>query len=171
MIFVIHQKGVFPVTKQIENYVEENLTGKLKQVALDFIAFLRKSNVEFYKDTCDCWNDKLYYWVKLGEEVLCFIAIKDPDEPEIFWTVWSDDCNAYEADILEDDIRCIGWEHIDFCGHCGSCGGGKQKTIFGKEFDGVCGCTFRVDNPTVEDLPFLKRMVEIRRNDILFANE
>ena len=48
------------MTKQIENHIEENLTGQLKQVALDFVAFLRKNNVEFYRDICDCWKDKLY---------------------------------------------------------------------------------------------------------------
>ena len=68
MIFLIHQKGVLPVTKQIENYIEENLMGQFKLVALDFVAFLRNNNVEFYKDMCDCWKDKIYYWVKLGDE-------------------------------------------------------------------------------------------------------
>ena len=157
------------MTKQIENHIEENLTGQLKQVALDYVAFLRKNNVEFYRDICDCWKDKIYYWVKLNDECICFIAIKDPDEPENLWTIWSDDCNSYEADILEDDIKRVGWEHIDFCGHCGSCDGGKQKTVFGKVFNDVCGCTFRIDNPATNELPFLKRMVEIRKRDILLA--
>ena len=38
--------------------------------------------------------------------------------------------------------------------------------IFGKEFDDVCGCTFRIDNPKQEDLSFLKKMVEIRVKEI-----
>ena len=37
----------------------------------------------------------------------------------------------------------------------------KNKIIFGKEFNGVCGCTFRVDNPQRSDLPFLKEMVKL----------
>ena len=39
--------------------------------------------------------------------------------------------------------------------------------IFGKKFDEVCGCTFRVDNPTEEDVEFLKFMVDIRIKEIL----
>ena len=47
-----------------------------------------------------------------------------------------------------------------------SCGGGKTKNIFGKVFDDVCGCTFRVDNATQSDLPFLKKMIELRIAEI-----
>lgn len=153
------------MTKQIENFVEENITGQSKQVALDFIAFLRKNKVEFYKDDNGYWKDKLYFWVKLGEACLCFIAINNPDEPENLWTVWSDDCRAYEADISEENIKHVAWKYIDFCVHCGSCSGGRQKIVFGKVFEDVCGCTFRVDNPNAEDLPFLKKMIEIRINE------
>lgn len=152
------------MTKQIEDYVKEYLDGQARQNALDFIAFLRSSGFDFYKDNNGYWKDKVYYWVKLGEERLCFIAIKDPEEPENLWTVWSDDSSAYEADIPEEDVKHIAWEHIDFCAHCGSCSGGKRKTVFGKTFDDVCGCTFRVDDPSARDLLFLKKMIEIRKS-------
>ncbi len=36
------------------------------------------------------------------------------------------------------------------------------KVIFGKEFDDICSCTFKVDNPTTEDLIFIKKNVDIR---------
>lgn len=42
----------------------------------------------------------------------------------------------------------------------------KQKNIFGKVFDDVCGCTFRIDNSTQSDLPFLKKMIELRIAEI-----
>lgn len=58
------------------------------------------------------------------------------------------------------DIKIIAWKYIDLCGHCGSCCGAKRKTNLGKDFDGVCGCTFRVDNPNMNKLPFLKRIFE-----------
>jgi len=48
-----------------------------------------------------------------------------------------------------------------------NCGGGRRKVIFGKEFNDVCGCTFRIDNPKNDDLPFLKKMVEIRMKEIV----
>ena len=149
------------MTKQIEDYIKENLTGEDQAVAFEFISFLRSNNIEFYKDNASCWNDKIYYWLKFKNECVAFIAIKDPDEPKNLWTVWSDDCKVFEADIVDGKIKNTAWKHIDFCGHCGSCSGGKSKVIFGKEFHEVCGCTFRIDNPGRNDLPFLKKMVEL----------
>lgn len=149
------------MTKQIEDYIREILTEKAQATALDFVTFCRSNNIEFYKDNGSCWKDKIYYWLKFKDECVAFIAVKDPDEPKNLWTVWFDDCQAFATNILENDIKTIAWNHIDFCGHCGSCGGGKRKNIFGKEFAGVCGCTFRVDNPQLSDLPFLKKMVEL----------
>lgn len=149
------------MTKQIEEYIKENLIGEAQTTALEFVAFLRSNNIEFYKDNCSCWKDKIYYWLKFKNECVAFIAIKDPDEPKNFWTVWSDDSKAFEADIIDDEMKNNAWKHIDFCGHCGSCGGGKRKVVFGKEFPEVCGCTFRIDNPQLKDLPYLKKMVDL----------
>lgn len=155
------------MTKQIETYINENLCGNMKQTALDFVKHLRKNGLTFYRDNCDCWKDKIYYWVKLGDECVCFIAIADPDEPDNLWTVWSDDCKAYEDAPVSDEIKNVGWQYVDHCGNCGSCGGGKEKNIFGKSFPRVCGCTFRIDNATQEELPFLKTMVDLRMKELL----
>ena len=150
------------MTKQIETYIEEHLSGNMKQTAMDFVKHLRKNGLTFYRDTCDCWKDKIYYWVKLGNECVCFIAIADPDEPDNLWTVWSDDCKAYADASVSDEIKNVGWQYVDHCGNCGSCGGGKEKVIFGRRFPSVCGCTFRIDNAKQEDLTFLKTMVDLR---------
>ena len=61
----------------------------------------------------------------------------------------------------DEEIKELAWKHVDLCGSCGSCSGGTRKVIFGKEFDKVCGCTFRIDNPNSEDLKFMKIMVQI----------
>ena len=148
------------MSKQIEDYIDENLIDEAKTVALEFVTFLRNNNIEFYKDNGPCWKDKIYYWLKYDENCVAFIVINDLDEPENLWTVWSDDSAVFKNDIIDEEINNIAWNHVDFCGHCGSCSGGKKKIIFGKEFDGVCGCTFRVDNPKRSDLPFLKKMIE-----------
>lgn len=76
-----------------------------------------------------------------------------------------EDCTDFEK------IKETAWKHIDRCGHCGSCGGGRHKVIFGKEFNDVCGCTFRVDNPDPEDLMFLEKMAEIRKKEIQGQND
>lgn len=155
--------------RQIEVYIEENLDGAAKAIAMEFVSFLRKTGIEFYKDNCPCWRDKVYYWLKCGNACVGFLAIKDPEEPQNLWTVWCDDGNTDWSKIhgLNDTLIRIGHENIDYCGFCGACGGGKSRTILGRDFDNVCNCTFRFDNPTARELPFIKKMVEIRKNDIL----
>lgn len=156
------------VELNIEDYICKELSLDEQKIALDFIGFLKDKNLTFHKDNCDCWKDKIYYWVKLGNECVCFIAIKDPDKKDNHWTIWSDDMGSEwpEKYPVDNEIKETAWRHIDHCGHCGSCSGGRYKVIFGKTFDNVCGCTFRIDNPKPDDLKFLKKMVEIRIKEI-----
>lgn len=152
---------------KIEDYINKFLTCEAKITALDFVSFLRENDIEFYKDNDACWKDKIYYHLKFNGEFVGFIAVKDPDEPENLWTVWSDDCKAFEDGNIDDKIKETAYKHVDFCGSCGSCGGGRKKIVFGKEFNKVCGCTFRTDNPNKEDLPFLKKMIELHKEYIV----
>lgn len=82
--------------------------------------------------------------------------------------VWSDDMDAaiLEESSIEKALQETAWKHVDFCGACGSCGGGRNRTIFGREFDNVCVCTFRFDNPDTEAPQFMKEMVKIRMREI-----
>ena len=155
--------------KQIENYIEENLKDGAKDVALAFVTYLREIGIEFYKDKGPCWKDKIYYWLKCGNACVGFLAIKDPEEPQNLWTVWCEDGNTdwSKTHGMDEELINIGCSRIDFCGFCHSCGGGKDRTILGRNFENVCNCTFRIDNPTAKELPFMKKMAEIRKNDIL----
>ena len=148
----------------IKEYIRRELPRKDQETALDFIHYLEERGLTFYKDNCDCWKDKIYYWVKHGEVFVCFIAINDPDEKENNWTVWSDtvDSECLNNHLIDCKLKEAAFKHINYCGHCNSCGGGKTKILFGKEFHSVCGCTFRIDNPLSTDLPFLKAIIEIQ---------
>ena len=152
----------------IEEYIDRELLPEEQKVAREFVSFLKEKNLIFYKDTCVYWKDKIYYWVKYGDECICFIAIKNPEEKNNHWTVWSADMGSewLESNLTDDGVKELAWKYVDHCGHCGSCGGGRSKVIFGKEFDDVCGCTFRIDNPKEQDWKFLKTMVEIRVKEI-----
>lgn len=149
------------MAKEIEDYIRENLTEEAQATALEFIGYVRSSDIELYKDNGPYWKDKIYYWLRFKGECIAYIAVKNPDEPQNLWTVWSDDSIAFRDGSIDEETKNSAWQHIDFCCRCGSCGGGKRKAVFGKEFDGVCGCTFRVDNPKESDLPFLKKMLAL----------
>lgn len=152
----------------IKDYINSELSLSDREIALKFVRFLEDKNLTFYKDNCDCWKDKIYYWVKLEDKCVCFIAVNDPDEADNRWTVWSDDMGSerLEKSPYAAEINETAWKHVDHCGNCGSCGGGRHKVIFGKEFNDVCCCTFRIDNPDSDDLLFLEKMTEIRIKEI-----
>lgn len=152
----------------MEAYIEDDIRRELpaadQEVALDFVRYLKDKRLVFRRDSSTYWRNRIYYWVMSGDECVCFIAIRNPDEGQNRWTVWSADMESEQlANAPEDDqIRQLAWKHVDHCGHCGSCGGGRHMMIFGKTFDDVCGCTFRIDNPDQEDLLFLKRMAALQ---------
>lgn len=95
--------------------------------------------------------------------------LKDSDEKTEPWIIWSDDSGSdwFSVCALDEQLKEIAWSNVDFCGNCGSCGGGTHKTIFGKAFDNVCRNTFRFDNPNAETLECVKKLVKMRKDDII----
>ncbi len=154
--------------KLIEEIINEELSADDRAVALDFVAFLRENELEFVRDR-GYWRDKIYFLIQYDQECVCFMAINDPDEKDNRFTVWSDEMHEeyLTEEAVENSLKETAWKHVDLCGHCGSCGGGKDKVIFGKKFDRVCGCTFRVDNPDRNDLAFMKKMVELKIRELI----
>lgn len=152
---------------KIEDYIIQELTINEQEIALGFVTYLQVNEMDLIKDN-GYWKNKIYYLVKYKNECVCFIAIKDPDEIDNHWTVWSADMETdfLGESIIEQELKETAWKHVDLCGACGSCEGGRRKSIFGKTFEKVCGCTFRFDNPDSQDLLFMKKMVELRKKEI-----
>ena len=157
--------------QNIESFIGEVLTEDVQKNALDFIAFLKANNMQFERSTTDYWADKLYWYVKFRDEFVGFILINgygsvgDETEPE-GWIIWSDNYNSnlFANFLLDEHTKEIAWKHIDF----GTCGGGITVNLFGKEFYPVCnGTTFRFNNPDATALECAKKLVEIRKKDIL----
>jgi len=160
---------------RIEDFIGEILTGDEQKNALEFIAYLRVSEMEFERGG-GYWKGKLYWYIKFKDEYVCYILIGSEEKPGPGpWVVWSDDSgsNCFADFPLDEHMKEIAWRNIDFCKdpvNCGACKKrgytNKTKTLFGKEFNNVCLTTFRFTDPDVEDLEFMKKMVGIRKNDI-----
>ncbi len=156
----------------IEKFINEVLTGETQKNALEFAAFLSANQMLFVRGK-GYWDDKLYWMIKYKDEYVCFILINGSGTEEKFapLTIWSDDSdsNWYGNFPLDEHTKEIVWKNVDICGNCGGCHnpGGSCKMIFGKEFSNVCRTTLRFINPDIEALRCVKKMVEIRKNDIL----
>jgi len=155
--------------KSIEEAIHENLSGGNLQNALDFVAFLRSEGLVFVRGK-GYWEDKFYWSVKNKDGFICWILIgaEYPGEEPDRWIIWSDsgDSNCFEAFPLDEPMKEIAWANIDTCGNCGYCAGGTRKTLFGREFDRVCITPMHFINPDAGTLACVKKLAEIRKNDI-----
>lgn len=123
------------------------------------------------------WANQFYWYVKYNDEDICYILINGTGEekesaPLAIWSDTSDSGTSawYENFPLDEQMKEIAWNNVDICGKCSPnspCYGGIGKTIFGKKFDHVCRCTFRFDKPDDKTLQCVKKLIEIRKNDIL----
>ena len=151
---------------KIESIIRETLTDDAQKNALDFVEYLRANDMIFERGK-GYWVDKHYWMIKYKNEYVCFVLVGGDEGKEKSWTIWSDDSGSmwFEDYQLDEHIKEIVHANIDFCGYCGSCGGGTRKKIFGKTFD-VCRTTFRFDNPNSEAVECVKKLMDIRINSI-----
>ena len=154
--------------RRIEDAIVEVLPIGMQQDALDFANYLRANDMAFERGK-GYWENKFYWMIKYESEYVCFVLIGGDEQKDESWTIWSDDSGSkwFEDYPLDNHTKAIAHANVDFCGNCGSCGGGTAKTIFGRKFDNVCRTTFRFDNPNFDAVECAKKMVEIRKNDII----
>ncbi|MFV0401542.1 MAG: hypothetical protein ACK5LX_13135 [Oscillospiraceae bacterium] len=159
---------------KIEAVIHDTLKDEAQKNALDFVAHLRANDIPL--------EESEGYWeVKYQDKCVCFLLITGSDEKPGPWTIWSDqepgtwafwpdgDSGREAVDAPVDErIRELAWANVNFCASCGGdCSPGKRKTILGKEFDGICSSTMAFTDPDAEALECAKKMVDIRKEDIL----
>ena len=156
--------------KSVLRIVNDTFPLDLKENTLDFISYLN-SNLLTFERLLGYWKNQHYYSVKYKNESVCYILLNGTGDEQQFapLTIWSDDSgsNWYKNYPLSIDLKELAWDNVDYCVHCGSCAGGTQKTIFGKEFENVCRTTFRFTNPSKEEFTVIKELVNARLNDIV----
>lgn len=69
--------------QEIENFIDEVLTGETQKNALEFTAYLRANEMLFVRGR-GYWEDKLYWMIKYNDEYVCFILINGSGSEEIF---------------------------------------------------------------------------------------
>ena len=156
--------------RSIGKAIKDNLSGDNLQNARDFVAFLRANKMSLVRGK-GYWEDKSYWLAKYKNGYACFILIgvEYPGEAPDRWIIWSDNSgsNCFADFPLDEHLKEIAWKNVDVCGSCGYCAGGTRKTLFGKEFDKVCTTPMSFLNPDAKTLACVKKLVEIRKNDIL----
>ena len=134
--------------------------GELKN-ALDFTASMRAN--EMHPDPDD------HNWFKHLNQNVCIMLIDFPAAGswEIFWS----DCDVCgsgtEHSQVGERLKEYAQAHPNPCSmEHKNCLKGRQKTIFGKEFDCLCTSTMAFENPDAEELGHILELAEIRKQAI-----
>lgn len=159
----------FTEYEKIRMTVEETFPCYLKENTLDFLSFLNRNSMCFER-ILGYWKNQFYWIIKHNNECVCYILLNGIGDEKQFapLTIWSDDSNSnwYEDYQLSNEMKNCAWENVDYCVHCGSCGGGTRKIIFGKAFTNVCTTAMRFTNPNQQTFAVIKELVRARKYDI-----
>lgn len=149
--------------QKLEELIREVLTGAARENALELAAYLRANEM-----TVGAHGEVGY-----KGSVMCYIHIDGLEEQPGPWTVWTegDYSNAPEDSRVDEQTKEIAHANVNFCASCGGdCRPGKRKLIFGKEFDHVCSADMAFNNPDARTIDCIKKLLEIRKNDILLES-
>jgi len=81
-------------------------------------------------------------------------------------TIWpeGDFSRVPEGFAFDEAMKKIAWANVNVCGDCGSnCAPGSRKTVFGKEFDNLCGSVLAFNDPDAETLECVKLLILMRK--------
>ena len=166
--------------RKIEDVINEFHVGNDKEAldfvnnALDFVAFLRASNVVLDDSDNNFWDGKyennavctINTYVS-DEYGICFDTFMAP--PHSWTTSIDDECNKDDtAFSMDERTKEIVWKNVRYCDPtCGGrCSPGKQINILGKDFEKVCKCILGIYFLDAETIECMKKMVEGRICDI-----
>jgi len=139
-----------------EEKIVETLKGDTQKDALNFVAFLKANNLSTGDNHGTIvFNGDVLAWMHMDGK---------PDLPGP-WTIWPDLIGTVpEGFIFEEAMKEVAWQNINICASCGGeCAPGNKKSVFGKEFDNVCGAMLAFTDPDCESLECLKKLIEMRK--------
>ena len=140
-----------------ENQLKEKLSGNVLTGALELISHLESNNI--YPDSDDS------NWFKYSGEMIFYLS---PGKTLKIYTS-NFDLN-YDKDDAQKDELLEKYVHssINKCAKHKGCleNPGLSRVIFGKDYDNLCRSTLFLTIPPLENLPYIKKIAEMRKHDI-----
>jgi hypothetical protein len=137
--------------KTFEEKIISTLSGASQKNALDFAEFLKANEM-----TVDENHSQVIY----NGKTLAYMHIDGNAEMPGPWSVWPEgDFSDVPQDYdFAETMKEVALKHINLCDKCGQpCAPGKNRTLFGKEFEGVCGSIMVFTDPGEDDLMCLQK--------------
>jgi len=156
-----------------ESAIEDALVNRLdedrQRNALAFAAFCASSQIELRELVENYWG--LYY----REEGAGCIGLKDDSWFFVPGMNYSDDWEYY---LRNEGLTEAVWANVQPCSACQDCAPGKNMTILGKEFTGICQCVFMFWNPNDTALDCAKKilikslqLIAAKKTEVLMQGE
>ena len=139
-----------------EEKIMETLNGDTQKNALNFATFLKANNLSTGENhSTIVFNGDVLAWMHMDGK---------PDLPGP-WTIWPDLIGTVpDGFIFDEKMIEVAWQNINICASCGGgCSPGNKKSIFGKDFDNVCGAILAFTDPGCESLECIKKLMEMRK--------
>ncbi|MCL2376987.1 MAG: hypothetical protein FWC76_06265 [Defluviitaleaceae bacterium] len=149
--------------KNIKDVIGNVLSGDAQKRALDFVTYLELNDMP-----PNCVHGDLWM-AGYNDNCVCYIHIDGAAQNPGPWTIWPDGSYASEPEgfAIDEHTKQLALAHVNICGSCGeACSPGTRKTVFGKDFDNVCGATMAFNNPDDEALNCVKKLMEMRKRAI-----
>ncbi|MCL2547392.1 MAG: hypothetical protein FWE06_09485 [Oscillospiraceae bacterium] len=143
--------------QKLESIMNNNLTGKALENALDFVNSMITIgyNIEI-NDTID-----FYY---MGEiTFLVIIAPHSENFPDGYWGIFNYPLNENENFPLDSDLIDFVHQSVRICeGECGCADWprGGNKVVYGKNFEDVCSSVIQWSTPDAEAVEKIKELMK-----------
>lgn len=151
---------------EIEQVAEEVLSGEVLKNALDFFAYLRENKINPQWSATNAWK------ISYKAFSVCFIRLYGAADyynlQKGSWRVMPF-IGEYGESSLSGELREIVWAHKSTCRPCGKCAL-PLNHVFGKKYDYACEKAITFVNPDTKEIECVKKLIELRRNDIKEGN-
>ena len=152
----------------IGDIIPEYLDGEVKKNVQDFAAYLQSNNIPLKWVSLNGWR------ARYKGEHFCWVFITGANTWRI--AVFLAHKGKYEETIINEGLRHIFWNGFSYCVHSAgqsgkgcsptkACAGGDDRTIFGKQFKGVCRANHyqmaTVWNPDESTVSSIKRLLNL----------
>ena len=169
------QKATKP---KIEDVINDIITdNEIKKSALDFVAYLRANKMS------PVWSVANTWMASCKGNTICGIQLDWSYQRKADWVVYpyiyQYHTNEYNEIVVSEGLHNTVWGELKYCNGCPPktgkpraknrpCIGGKDVTVFGKDFKGVCANFSHVKmlwfyDPNEVEVKIIKKLIELEK--------
>ncbi|MCL2545874.1 MAG: hypothetical protein FWE06_01600 [Oscillospiraceae bacterium] len=163
---------------KIEDVISECFGGEMKEIALDFVDYLRTNKMSPTVISITSWKSSC------KGKVICYVNF---DKGKLLIIPHLNHLNTYRETAEKEELGSVLQNNLFRCEDCNycmkkypDCEPGRTITILGKQFNNICNgrAPVGIYNPCEEDVVHIKRLLDLEKNarkesksqSIYFAN-